>query len=67
MSEDTEKNPQQSGQSKPHDLRKEGDRPQHDKRDPEDVYKDPSRKAPGQESERKDREGSEDIEKRRVS
>lgn len=67
MTEDIEKNPQQSGQSAPQDLREEGDRPQHDKGHPEDVNKDPSRKAPGQESERKDREGSEDVEKRRAS
>jgi hypothetical protein len=67
MTEDTKKNFQQSGQSNPNDPREEGDRPQHDNRRPDDASKDPSRKVPGQESERKDREGSEDVEKRRAS
>ena len=68
MTEDTEKNPQQSGESNRPDPRDEkDDRPQHDSRRPDDVSRDPSRKAPGQESERKDREGSEDVEQRRAS
>lgn len=66
MTEDTEKNLQQSRESTPTDPR-EKDRPQHDSRRPGDISQDPSRKAPGQDSERKDREGSEDIEQRRAS
>ena len=58
MTDDTEKNPQLSDEGNPTDP-PEKDRPQHDRRRPGDISKDPSRKAPGQDSERNDRERSE--------
>jgi len=70
MGNETEKNQQNPGQGNP------GSTPDPNKKNPsqsgQDVYnpQDPTRKNPGQESEtpdRKDREGSEDVEKRRAS
>lgn len=45
MTDDTEKNPQLSDEGNPTDP-PEKDRPQHDRRRPGDISKDPSRKAP---------------------
>ena len=69
MGNETEKNQQNPGQGNP------GSSTDPNRKNPsqtgKDVYnpQDPTRKNPGQESgtERKDREGSDDVEKRRAS
>jgi hypothetical protein len=72
MGNETERNQQNPGQRQQNNP---GNVSDPNRKDPsqsgEDVYKqDPTRKNPGQESgtqDRKDREGSEDVEKRRAS
>jgi len=67
MGNETDKNPQHSGTQNPNDPQNKNNPQQNDIRRPDDVNQDPSKKAPGQDLDRKDREGSEDVEKRRAS
>lgn len=67
MANETEKNSQQSSEADPNKPQHKSNPQQSDIRQPEDVNQDPTKKAPGQDFDRKDREGSEDLEKRRAS
>ncbi|HZQ67562.1 MAG TPA: hypothetical protein VFA68_03495 [Terriglobales bacterium] len=63
MANETDRKPQQGRRDDP----EENDPQQSDIRPPDQVNRDSDKKAPGQDFERKDREGSEEIEKRRAS
>lgn len=67
MANETEKNSQQSREPNRNDPQDKNNPQQDGIRRPDDVNQDPTKKALGQEFDRKDREGSEDIEKRRAS
>jgi hypothetical protein len=67
MTNETEKNSQQSNEANPNNPQHKNNPQQGDIRRPGDVSQDPTKKAPGQDFDRKDREGSEDVEKRRAS
>ena len=66
MANDTEKNPQQHSGTTPNHPKDRENPQQSDIRRPDDVDQDPTKKAPGQDFDRKDREGSDDV-KRRAS
>ena len=67
MTNETEKNSQQSRETNSNNPQHKNNPQQADIRRPEDVNQDPTKKAPGQDFDRKDREGSEDVGKRRTS
>jgi len=67
MTNETEKNSQQSNEADPNNPQHKNNPQQGDIRRPGDVSHDPTKKAPGQDFDRKDREGSNDVEKRRAS
>ena len=70
MANENERDSRESGNQNANDPRHKHlkqDPQQSDIRRPNDVNQDPSKKAPGHDFDRKDREGSEDIEKRRAS
>ncbi len=67
MTNENEKNSQQSSEANPNNPQHKSNPQQGDIRRPEDVNQEPTKKAPGQDFDRKDREGSEDVEKRRAS
>lgn len=66
MADESSKNPQQHGTQNPNDPQNKN-RQQQDIDQSNDMNQDPSKKAPGQDVDRKDREGSDDVEKRRAS
>lgn len=67
MTNDTEKNSQQSSEANPNSPQHKSNPQQGDIRRPEDENQEPTKKTPDQDFARKDREGSEDLEKRRAS
>lgn len=67
MANENEKDSGTQNTNDPQNKNSKQDPQQGDVRRPNDVNQDPSKKVPGQDIDRKDREGSEDIEKRRAS